>query len=146
MAAATFGHERRWLPICITLLCFFADSTSISPSLGLWLHGFSKYTCLPAAQANKLAGACQWSGAVTISTSKSLSSKALRKSGVFLGDCFCIFETSSMHILDALLSTSQICRTSQLVWEAKFLATANPRLFTPIPATKIFSLAPTILE
>ena len=32
-------------------------------------HGFSTYTCLPAARAKSVAGACQWSGVATVTAS-----------------------------------------------------------------------------
>ena len=46
-------------------LGFLAAAIMRSPSSGVWEAGFSQYTCLPAAQAEIVAGACQWFGAAT---------------------------------------------------------------------------------
>ena len=35
------AEERCWFPICTSLLYFFCASTTIAPSAGLWLCGFS---------------------------------------------------------------------------------------------------------
>ena len=53
------GSLRRCVPICTQRPNFFAAATIHSPSCGLWLHGFSTYTCLPALQAMIVAGPCQ---------------------------------------------------------------------------------------
>jgi hypothetical protein len=85
------------------------------------------------------------SGAVTINTSKFLSSSAFLKSGDTRGRLFCIFSIAFIHLSAALLSTSLTYNTSQFFCAAKLVPTASPRLFTPIQATRIFSLAPKML-
>ena len=50
--------------VAVVLIGIFPElrpvySVVTAPSQGLWLHGFSTYTCLPAAQPMIVAGACQ---------------------------------------------------------------------------------------
>ena len=46
------GQDLLCFPIWTFLSCLCAASTIFSPSSGLWLHGFSTYTCFPACQAS----------------------------------------------------------------------------------------------
>ena len=80
------GMLRRCVPNCTTRLCLRAAATISSPSRGLWLAGFSTYTCLPAAQAMIVAGPCQWSGVAITTASIDGSSNMRRKSVSRLGD------------------------------------------------------------
>jgi hypothetical protein len=41
MQRLTTGHERRWLPMWMTLPVRRCASISSSPSRGVWPHGFS---------------------------------------------------------------------------------------------------------
>jgi hypothetical protein len=81
------GQDRRWLPTWRTRLLYrFAAAASSSASSGLWLHGFSTYTSLPAARARMAAGACQWSGAAMTTASTSFrSSTRLKSFSAFAG-------------------------------------------------------------
>ena len=145
IAAFTFGHERRWFPTCTTRLYFDAARINISFSAGLWLVGFSRYTCLPACIAIMAAGACQWSGVAMHTASNSSDSSILRISFSPLGVLPVICFTAAWHLANALESTSQMYVTSHSGNLAKHWAMARPREFTPIIPIRIFSFAPTIL-
>src|SRR5271155_5131638 len=79
------GEERCWVPICTTLPYFFCAYTSSAPSAGLWLHGFSTYTCLPACSPAMAIGVCQWSGLAMLIASTSFCARILRKSFSVVG-------------------------------------------------------------
>src|ERR1700678_1581472 len=76
-----WGDERCWVPICTNLPYFFFASTSRAPSAGLWLQGFSTYTCLPACNPSMAIGVCQWSGVAMVIASTSFWSKIFLRGG-----------------------------------------------------------------
>src|ERR1700683_3790508 len=101
-----WADERCWVPICTTLPYFFCASTSRAPSAGLWLHGFSTYTCLPACNPAMAIGVCQWSGVAMLMASTSFWSRILRKSFSAVGADPIACSVLAANLLRILLSTS----------------------------------------
>src|ERR1700685_2059117 len=102
-----WGDERCWVPICTTLPYFFCASTSRAPSAGLWLHGFSTYTCLPASRPAMAIGVCQWSGLAMLMASTFFCSSILRKSFSVAGASPIACLVFAANFWRVLLSTSQ---------------------------------------
>ena len=117
----------------------------MSFSAGLWLVGFSRYTCLPACIAIMAAGACQWSGIAITTASTSGDSSRLRISFSPAGVFPVICRTVAWHFAIARLSTSHILVISQSFSFERPEARPLPRELTPIIPILILSLAPLTL-
>ena len=142
MPAWIAGQLRRCVPIVTTRLCSRAAASASSPSSAVWLQGFSTYTCLPVRQPRIVAGACQWLGAATASTSTAASSSTRRMSPSTCGVRPPSLPIDSAKGPATRWSTSQSVTTSARGSAAKPRASAAPRPLTPMIATRIRSLGP----
>ena len=61
-----------WLPICVATFFFFASSRIMRASWTDHVNGFWVKQCLPRLIAKVEAGACVWSGVLTVTASISV--------------------------------------------------------------------------